>query len=290
MPKDQGGEPSPRSNTEEDLSIRTHADGSALRSADAIALRDKSPVSGCAHIPSTLRGLLKKQKATMNASKALPAGKVRAEARARTTHGGWDEDADAEVDPESSTNDVTSSEANDNHHLNYDNPTIKKLGSLATPTCRKDWKYDLISNLCGMKKAIAMEVQQQRAKRRNHDDDNRQDGNPNVATLSQLFAPTLMPTDTTMQVPPGLPTPGTVHPHVVQDTLATGLLQSLQPTEHGEESQRPALQVPSTLNSATPHDPQLLYAEFIEDEIERSGELISAARTDGRTTTIPTWE
>ena len=141
-----------------------------------------------------------------------------------------------------------------------------------------------------MKKVNAMEVQQKRAKRRHHDDDNRQDGNPNVATLTQLFAPPPMSTDTTMQVPPGLPTPGTVHPHVVQDTLATGLLQSLQPTEHGEESQRPALQVPSTLNSATPHDPQLLYAEFIEDEIERSGELISAARTDGRTTTIPTWE
>ena len=103
MPKDQGGEPTPRSNTEEELNIRTHADGSALWSADAIALRVKSPVSGCAHIPSTLRGLLKKQKAMMNASKALLAGKVRAEARARTTHGGLDSITKTYANPDTDT-------------------------------------------------------------------------------------------------------------------------------------------------------------------------------------------
>ena len=38
------------------------------------------------------------------------------------------------------------------------------------------------------------------------------------------------------------------------------------------------------------HDPERLYNEYIEDEVDRSGDLILAARQDGRGCDIPTWQ
>ena len=103
-----------------------------------------------------------------------------------------------------------------------------------------------------------------------------------------------MPTDTTMQVPPGLPTPAAIQPHLVQDPLSIGMLQSLQPTEENNrnDANEQATTTPTapTHSSTTSLNLQQLYAEFIEDEIGRSSELIAAARTDGKTAEVPTWQ
>jgi len=173
---------------------------------------------------------------------------------------------DSEVDPETSTNDGTSTEANDNHYNNYDNHTIKKLGRLATSMCRSDWKYVLTSKLGGLKKTIAMEVQQLRTKRRNHDDDNRQE------QRDKLTTPT--PTPTLRMISRFMKTVLAMEINHADGTSTTGISQQLEEVSI----------------TASKFSLQNVYAEFVEEEIQRSGELIMANRMDGSPTSIPTWQ
>ena len=101
--------------------------------------------------------------------------------------------------------------------------------------------------------------------------------------------------------PPGLPETGAlpsssttpVQPVTVQDPLHTGLSQSLHTTGTGSIDQQGQPATPTTAQPPTTNrdDAQQLYSGYIEDEILRSSELITAAyTTTGRNRPeVPTW-
>ena len=92
--------------------------------------------------------------------------------------------------------------------------------------------------------------------------------------------------------PSAVPSP--ISPHTVLDPLHTGLTQVIQvanttaPTTNNSAS--PANRSAISNTSPRVRDLQRLYADYIEDEIERSEELILASRTKGRASEIPTWQ
>ena len=70
----------------------------------------------------------------------------------------------------------------------------------------------------------------------------------------------------------------TVHPQTVQDPLHTGLSQNLQAAEGLQEPHgRPATLLTARLPTTDCNDAQQLYAGYVDDEMLRSSELITAA-------------